>query len=93
MRKCEQQRREVKPSVQPLSPPKKFNPQPYASTDGVEPRPVATKGPDGEWAVTVHPVGNLSLSFDHRAVDGAYAAAFLAAVRTTLETRDWADEL
>ncbi len=33
----EQQRREVKPSVQPLSPPKKFNPQPYASTDGVEP--------------------------------------------------------
>ena len=33
----EQQRREVKPSVPPLSPPKKFNPQPYASTDGVEP--------------------------------------------------------
>jgi 2-oxoglutarate dehydrogenase E2 component (dihydrolipoamide succinyltransferase) len=63
------------------------------STDGIEPRPVATKGPDGEWAVTVHPVGNLSLSFDHRAVDGAYAAAFLAAVRTTLETRDWSDEL
>jgi 2-oxoglutarate dehydrogenase E2 component (dihydrolipoamide succinyltransferase) len=63
------------------------------STDGVEPRPVATKGPDGEWAVTVHPVGNLSLSFDHRAVDGAYAAAFLAAVRTTLETRDWAEEV
>jgi type IV pilus assembly protein PilP len=33
----EQQRREVKPSVEPLSPPKKFNPQPYASTNGVEP--------------------------------------------------------
>jgi type IV pilus assembly protein PilP len=33
----EQQRREVKPSVQPLSPPKKFNPQPYAAADGVEP--------------------------------------------------------
>jgi type IV pilus assembly protein PilP len=33
----EQQRREVKPSVQPIVPPKKFNPQPYASTDGVEP--------------------------------------------------------
>lgn len=33
----DQQRREVKPNVQPLSPPKKFNPQPYASTDGVEP--------------------------------------------------------
>ncbi len=33
----EQQRREVKPSVQPLSPPKKFNPQPYAASSGVEP--------------------------------------------------------
>ena len=33
----DQQRREVKPNVQPLSPPKKFNPQPYASSDGVEP--------------------------------------------------------
>lgn len=33
----EQQRREVKPSVQPLSPPKKFNPQAYAAGAGVEP--------------------------------------------------------
>ena len=33
----EQQKREVKPSVQPLMPPKKFNPQPYAASDGVEP--------------------------------------------------------
>jgi type IV pilus assembly protein PilP len=33
----EQQRREVHPTVQPVSPPKKFNPQPYAATDGVDP--------------------------------------------------------
>jgi len=33
----EQQRREVKPSVEPLSPPKKFMPQPYAALGGVEP--------------------------------------------------------
>ena len=33
----EQQKREVKPSVQPLSPPKKFNPQAYAGVAGVEP--------------------------------------------------------
>lgn len=33
----EQQKREVKPSVQPLSPPKKFDPQPYLSSAGVEP--------------------------------------------------------
>lgn len=33
----EQQRREVKPSVEPLSPPKKFEPQPYAMLASVEP--------------------------------------------------------
>jgi len=33
----DQQRREVKPSVQPLSPPKKFNPQAYVALSGVEP--------------------------------------------------------
>jgi len=33
----EQQRREVKPDVPPLSPPKKFNPQSYSSLSGVEP--------------------------------------------------------
>lgn len=33
----EQQKRDVKPSVQPLSPPKKFDPQPYAALTGVDP--------------------------------------------------------
>ncbi len=33
----DQQRHEVQPSVQPLSPPQKFNPQAYAGMDGVEP--------------------------------------------------------
>jgi len=33
----EQQRREVKPNVQPLSPPKKFVPQAYVALNGVEP--------------------------------------------------------
>ena len=33
----EQQKREVKPNVQPLSPPKKFDPQPYTSLSAVEP--------------------------------------------------------
>ncbi len=33
----EQQRREVKPDVPPLSPPKKFNPQSYSALTGVEP--------------------------------------------------------
>lgn len=33
----EQQRREAKPSVEPLTPPKKFDPQPYALAQAVEP--------------------------------------------------------
>jgi len=33
----EQQRREVKPNVQPLTPPKQFDPEPYAGSDKVEP--------------------------------------------------------
>jgi type IV pilus assembly protein PilP len=33
----DQQRREVRPTVEPLSPPKKFVPQPYAAITGVEP--------------------------------------------------------
>ncbi len=33
----DQQQREVKPSVQPLSPPKKFIPQAYVALNGVEP--------------------------------------------------------
>jgi pyruvate dehydrogenase E2 component (dihydrolipoamide acetyltransferase) len=63
------------------------------STDGVRMRPVALPDPDGAWQMTVRPVGNLSMSFDHRAVDGAYASAFLASVRETMTTRDWEAEL
>jgi 2-oxoglutarate dehydrogenase E2 component (dihydrolipoamide succinyltransferase) len=63
------------------------------STDGVRMRPIAVPDGHGNWAVVVHPVGNLSLSFDHRAVDGAYASAFLARVRDILEQRDWSQEV
>ena len=63
------------------------------STDGVRPRPVAVALPDGGYGIAVHPVGNLALAFDHRAFDGAYAAAFMARLKEILETRDWAGEL
>ncbi|HEX4978778.1 MAG TPA: dihydrolipoamide acetyltransferase family protein [Acidimicrobiales bacterium] len=63
------------------------------ATDGIKPRPVALAQPDGSYAIAVHPVGNLALSFDHRAYDGAYASAFLARVKEILETRDWSAEL
>lgn len=63
------------------------------SMNGVRARPVAVEQPGGGYAVGVHPVGSLSLSFDHRAFDGAYASAFLAEVRDILESRDWEAEL
>jgi 2-oxoglutarate dehydrogenase E2 component (dihydrolipoamide succinyltransferase) len=56
-------------------------------------RPVAVSLDDGGHGVAVHPVGNLALSFDHRAVDGAYASAFLDTVRRTLQDRDWSVEV
>jgi 2-oxoglutarate dehydrogenase E2 component (dihydrolipoamide succinyltransferase) len=62
------------------------------ATDRVVPRPVVVESDRGD-GIAMHPVGRLALSFDHRAVDGAYAAAFLDRVRTILETRDWNREL
>lgn len=62
------------------------------SVDGIRMRPAAVRGPDDEWAIAVRPVGNLSLAFDHRVFDGAYAAAFLHRVRTELQERDWQAE-
>ena len=63
------------------------------STDGVRKRPVVVETPDGSDGIAIHPVGNLVMSWDHRAVDGAYAAAFMARLRDVLQTRDWASEL
>ena len=63
------------------------------STDGVKRRPVVITAPDGSEAVGIHSVGMLALSFDHRAVDGAYASAFLHALAGAIETRDWEAEL
>jgi 2-oxoglutarate dehydrogenase E2 component (dihydrolipoamide succinyltransferase) len=63
------------------------------STDGVKRRPVVIEMPDGSEGIAIHSVGNLALSWDHRAFDGAYAAAFLHKVKELLETRDWAAEL
>jgi 2-oxoglutarate dehydrogenase E2 component (dihydrolipoamide succinyltransferase) len=59
------------------------------STDGVTPKPVAVAREAGGYEVEVRPIGVLTLTWDHRAFDGAYAAAFLQRLKTALETRDW----
>ena len=63
------------------------------STDGIKRRPVVITAPDGTEAVGIHSVGLLALSFDHRAVDGAYASAFLHELARVIESRDWEAEL
>lgn len=63
------------------------------STDGIRKRPVVVETPDAGDVIGVRHVGMLALTWDHRAFDGAYAAAFLGAIRQQLETRDWQSEL
>lgn len=63
------------------------------STDAIVRKPVAVKLPDGSESIAIHPVGNIAMSWDHRAFDGAYAANFLAKVKHVLETQDWSAEL
>jgi len=63
------------------------------STDGVSRKPVVVELPDGTESITIHSVGLSAMSFDHRAVDGAYVARFLARLAEILNERDWAGEL
>ncbi len=63
------------------------------STDGVSRKPVVVEAADGSEAIAIHSVGLLAATFDHRAVDGAYVARFLARVAGLLAERDWATEL
>ena len=58
------------------------------STDAIRKKPVVI----GD-EIVVRPVGVLAQSFDHRAVDGAYAAAFLSRLREIIESIDWSSEL
>jgi pyruvate dehydrogenase E2 component (dihydrolipoamide acetyltransferase) len=63
------------------------------STDGVSRKPVVVQLPDGSESIAIHSMGLLAMTFDHRAVDGAYVARFLAKMSEILVERDWASEL
>jgi 2-oxoglutarate dehydrogenase E2 component (dihydrolipoamide succinyltransferase) len=63
------------------------------STDGVTRKPVVVNGPDGSEAIAIHSVGLVALTFDHRAVDGAYAAKFLARLAQLIQESDWTSRL
>ncbi len=63
------------------------------STDGVKRKPVVVTDEFGNESIAIHSVGVLALAWDHRAFDGAYAAAFLQRIQEIIETRDWEAEI
>jgi len=62
------------------------------SFDAVRKKPVVVEG-KGADKIEARPMAVLGQSFDHRAVDGAYAASFLQKLKSVAETHDWAGEL
>ena len=63
------------------------------STDGVSRKPVVVTDSYGNESIAIHSMGVLAMAWDHRAFDGAYAAAFLHRVKELIETRDWEAEI
>jgi 2-oxoglutarate dehydrogenase E2 component (dihydrolipoamide succinyltransferase) len=53
--------------------------------EAVVKRPVVVADATGEDAIAIRPMTNLCMSWDHRALDGAYAARFLSALRRRIE--------
>jgi len=55
---------------------------------GVHKRPWVIETEDGD-AIAIRHIAALSLSFDHRVIDGAVADQFLAHIKNTIETTDF----
>jgi 2-oxoglutarate dehydrogenase E2 component (dihydrolipoamide succinyltransferase) len=51
-------------------------------------RPVVVQDEEGQDVIAIRPMMNLCLSYDHRLVDGAYAAQFMKELRENLESFD-----
>jgi 2-oxoglutarate dehydrogenase E2 component (dihydrolipoamide succinyltransferase) len=63
------------------------------ATDGVKRRPVVVTHDDGSESIAIHSTGLFGMSWDHRAVDGAYVSSFLRRASELISTRDWLAEL
>jgi pyruvate/2-oxoglutarate dehydrogenase complex dihydrolipoamide acyltransferase (E2) component len=61
------------------------------SMDAVKKRAHVVESDAGD-AIEIRPVGILAHSFDHRAIDGAYSAAYLQRLTSILEQSDWDSE-
>jgi len=61
------------------------------SMDAVKKRAHVVESESGD-SIEIRPVGILAHSFDHRAIDGAYSAAYLQKLKSIIETTDWNSE-
>ena len=59
------------------------------STDGITRKPTVVKDSNGMESIVIRPIGILSLAWDHRAFDGAYAASFLKFIRDYIQETNW----
>ncbi|MDA0707340.1 MAG: dihydrolipoamide acetyltransferase family protein [Proteobacteria bacterium] len=62
------------------------------SMDAVRKRAHVVERESGD-AIEIRPVGILAHSFDHRAIDGAYSAAYLQRLKSLIENTDWNSEM
>ena len=61
------------------------------SMDAVKKRAHVVESAAGD-SIAIRPVGILAHSFDHRAIDGAYSAAYLQKLKSIIESTDWNSE-
>ncbi len=61
------------------------------SIDAIRLKPAVVSTQEGDF-VAPRMIGMIGQSFDHRAFDGAYSAAFLSRLKQILETRNWDEE-
>ncbi len=61
------------------------------SMDAIQKRAHVVETGAGD-AIAIRPVGILAQSFDHRAIDGAYSAAYLQKLKALIENSNWSDE-
>jgi 2-oxoglutarate dehydrogenase E2 component (dihydrolipoamide succinyltransferase) len=57
-------------------------------TEALVKRPWVVQDDNGNDVIAIRPIMNLCLSYDHRLVDGAYAAQFMKELREKLESWD-----
>jgi pyruvate/2-oxoglutarate dehydrogenase complex dihydrolipoamide acyltransferase (E2) component len=62
------------------------------SVDAIRKRPAIIETDEGDF-VAPRMMGLVGQSFDHRAFDGAYSAAFLSKLKFIIETRDWNEDI